>query len=71
MTIKTQIIRQVQKSLDTINSLDPATAEIVRASYKKAIQMALWFITCVAACATLSSFYVKEKSLDDHSQSKN
>jgi hypothetical protein len=59
-----KIIRQVRNSLDTINSLDPATAEIVRASYQKAIQTALLFITAVAACATSSSFYVKEKSLE-------
>jgi hypothetical protein len=64
ITMNIQIIRQVRKSLDTIKTLDPATREIVRASYQKAIQTALSFVAGVAACSTLSSFYIKEKPLD-------
>jgi hypothetical protein len=58
-----KLIRRVRESLSYINELDLKTASIVRGAYDQAIHTTMWFNIAVAACAALTSIYIKEKPL--------
>ncbi|KAF9041549.1 member of the major facilitator superfamily [Panaeolus papilionaceus] len=58
-----EIIRKVRESLDYLKELDPARRAIVRSSYNEAIHVTFWFSVGLAACALVSSLFIKEKNL--------
>jgi predicted MFS family arabinose efflux permease len=58
-----KIIRKVRESLSYVKELDPPTRIIVRGSYEQAVHATLWFTVALAACAALSSLFIKEVSL--------
>lgn len=58
-----QIVSRVRESLDYVDQLDPSTRVIVRSSYEEALQACFWFTVALAACAFVSSLFVKEKAL--------
>ncbi|PPQ68736.1 hypothetical protein CVT24_007563 [Panaeolus cyanescens] len=58
-----EIIRKVRESLDYLNQLDPERRAIVRSSYNEAIHVTFWFSVGLAACALVSSLFIKEKNL--------
>ncbi|KAF9558590.1 member of the major facilitator superfamily, partial [Agrocybe pediades] len=58
-----EIIRNVRESLKYLEKLDPATRAVVVGSYEDAIHNTFWFSVIMAACAFLSSLFIKEKVL--------
>ena len=58
-----QIIQKVRESLAYLSELDPTTRTVVRNSYEHAIHVTMYFAIALAACAFVSSLFIKEKSL--------
>lgn len=58
-----EIEEHVRQSLDYINQLDPATADIVRRCYQIAAMHVFAFQALPQALAFASSFFIKEKNL--------
>ncbi|KAJ7736049.1 MFS general substrate transporter [Mycena maculata] len=58
-----EIVRRVRESLKYIDTLDPATAGVVRASYEQAVLVTMWFSTAMAVCALFSAVFIREKPI--------
>ncbi|KAF5383061.1 hypothetical protein D9615_004820 [Tricholomella constricta] len=58
-----EIILRVRESLSYMDQLDPATQTIVRGGYAQAVQVTLSFSVAMAACAFISSIFIKETAL--------
>jgi MFS family permease len=57
------IVTRVRESLTYVDELDPTTRVAVLDSYERAIYIAFCFTAVLGACAAISSFFVKAKSL--------
>jgi hypothetical protein len=53
----------VREALSYLEELDPESRAIVRGSYGEALQTTFWFCVASAACAAVSSLFIKEKRL--------
>ncbi|KAJ3914369.1 MFS general substrate transporter [Lentinula edodes] len=62
-----EIVRQVRRSLDYIDQLNPSMRTVVRDSYEKAIHVTLWFSVSMTVCAAVCSLFIKVKPLIKHS----
>ncbi|KAJ6500918.1 MFS general substrate transporter [Mycena sanguinolenta] len=62
-----EIVRRVRESLTYIDELDSATAAIVRLAYSDAVLVTMWFSTAMAACALVSSAFIREKPITPRS----
>ncbi|EIN06459.1 MFS general substrate transporter [Punctularia strigosozonata HHB-11173 SS5] len=58
-----EIVARVRESLTYVDTLPDATRAAVRSSYEDAAQVAFWFAVGMAACAFVSSWFMKEKPL--------
>ncbi|RDB17436.1 Vacuolar membrane amino acid uptake transporter fnx2 [Hypsizygus marmoreus] len=60
-----EIIQHVRASLSYVDQLDAPTKEIVKNGYGQAVHVTLSFTLAMAACAFVSSIFIKEKAISE------